>query len=269
MNSEPAYKLNHELLEQMAVLDSLQQLEENSQAISKNYNSNKVRDKTNSEKENASALFLFDPNTANEDEFLKLGFKDWQVKNIIKYRQKGGRFRKPEDIKKIYGVSEKQYQTILPFIKIAFTDDEKPEINQKEKASTPIVMLDLNACDSMQLIQLPAIGPWFANKIIRYRNRLGGFYSIQQLMEIKGFRQGMLDTIAPLIMIDPVTIQQLNINSAEIKELGTHPYIGYNSARILVNFRVQHGPYTSWKDVEKVMGLPADFKEKLLPYISF
>ena len=269
INEKPSAKPNNALLKQLALLDSIQEPEPNSQSRTKKYVINHGNSLTNKGSEPRVELFFFDPNTINEAEFFRLGFKNWQVKNIVKYRQKGGRFNKPEDLKKIYGITEKQYQVWEPYIKIIQITEVEPETNPREKTKASNKRIELNSCDSIQLLRLPGIGPWFASKIIRYRYRLGGFYKIDQLLEVKGIRSSLVDSLTPLLEINPSAIKQIKINLAEIKDLGTHPYIGYSSAKILINYRNQHGPFGSWVDMEKIIGLAPDFKEKLQPYISF
>ena len=137
-------------------------------------------------------LASFNPNTADSITFRHLGLPAWMTKNILHYRAKGGKFRKTEDFKKIYGMTEDQYSVLSPYIHIPPEDTVRhtpqlyitetvPVENIKYKTGT---ILDLNCADTTELKKIPGIGSGIARLIVGYRQRLGGFYQIEQLKDI-------------------------------------------------------------------------------------
>jgi len=162
--------------------------------------------------------FRFDPNTATLDELMRLGFSEKQAQSILNYREKGGRFRRPEDFAKSYVVADSVFERLRPYIDIP--------------------RLDINRADSAAFTSLPGIGPYFAGKIVQYRAQLGGFSYKEQLMEIYRFDSEKYDGLSDLISCSaPKPYGLWSLPEAELKE---HPYIR-NSAHGIVIYR-EHNP---------------------------
>ena len=144
-------------------------------------------------------LFPFDPNTADSTQLLRLGLQPWQVRNIYKYRAAGGVYRKPRDFARLYGLTLKQYRRLEPYIRIKEEDMPADNyfyayepIEERDTVRYPIKIqsderIVLNRADTTTLRKVPGIGSHFARKIVEYRRRLGGFYRVQQLLEIEDF----------------------------------------------------------------------------------
>ena len=175
--------------------------------------------------------FRFDPNTADEDTFCRLGFSPKQARSIISYRQKGGRFRRKEDFARSYVVSDSIYRRLEPYIDIP--------------------LLDLNLADSAALDALPGIGGWFALKIMEHRERLKGYSYKEQLMDIWKFDSQKYDALADLVVVNPENITPYPLWTYPADSLRKHPYIrNYETARAIVLYR-ETTPQTEWS-VEKL-----------------
>lgn len=221
-----------------------------------------------------SLVFEFDPNTLSEDGWKKLGVSDRTIKTIQKYISKGGRFRNPEDIERIYGLRKEQYQRLLPFVRIKVTDLEKkrnddvyskPSYSKTDHHAPSI--LDINTADTSLLIALPGIGSKLANRIILFRDKLGGFHSIEQIKEIYGLPDSTFQKIKPFMQCNPGGIQQININTIDVIALKSHPYIKWNIANAIINYRQQHGNYKEVDDLLKIDIISSDVLQKMMPYI--
>jgi len=116
---------------------------------------------------------------------------------------------------------------------------------------------------------LHGIGPTFANRIVRYRNRLGGFVSKEQLLEVYGFTPELLDHIAPHLHIEADSLRRIPVNSIPLKQLVKHPYIEYYQARDIVNLRQRGVCFSSVDDLRAVPSMADSTLERLLPYLSF
>ena len=162
--------------------------------------------------------FRFNPNTASLDELMRLGFSEKQAQSIINYREAGGRFRRKEDFAKSYVVADSVFERLEPYIDIP--------------------KLDINKADSAALTTLPGIGPFYAGKIVEYRNKLCGYSNKEQLLEIYRFDREKYDGLADLITCSKPT--PYPIWSLSEEELRQHPYIK-NSAHGIVLYR-QHNP---------------------------
>ncbi|MDD3038471.1 helix-hairpin-helix domain-containing protein [Bacteroides sp.] len=217
-------------------------------------------------------LSTFDPNTADSITFLTLGLPSWMAKNILHYREKQGKFSHPEDFRKIYGLTEEQYQMLLPYIhitqKITPKDTTQLLMVQKVQRDTlfkyqPGTIIDLNQADTTELKKIPGIGSGIARMIVNYRNRLGAFYRIEQLQDI----HLKVEKLRPWFSIDTTLIRCININKASTEQMMRHPYINYYQAKVINEHRKKKGPLKSLKELTLYEEFtPADF-ERLSPYI--
>jgi competence ComEA-like helix-hairpin-helix protein len=207
------------------------------------------------------SLFYFDPNTTSSENWEKLGLTKKQINTIENFRDKGGVFYKPEDFKKIYGINDNIYNKLAPYIKI----------KSKSISPTKIVktqLIDINTASYEELIRIKGIGDYLAKNIIWYRNKLGGYIKKEQLLEIKNFRETSFEQIKTNITVDASKIKKININFSEIKDLVKHPYLNYNQAKAIVNYRTRNGAYQTVSVLEEKKILPHDTYKKIKKYLS-
>ena len=220
-------------------------------------------------------LAPFDPNTTDSVSFLNLGLPPWMAKNILRYRAHGGVFRKPEDFKKIYGLTEEQYAVLLPYINIAkpfsrrdtirlYTEQEKPDTMKLYKYP-PGTVVDLNRADTAELKKIPGIGSGIARMIVSYRRQLGGFYAINQLKEI----HLATEELRSWLTVSPDAIQRLNLNRASIERLKAHPYINFYQAKVIVEYRKKKGSLKSLKQFSLYEEFSPEDMERIGHYVCF
>ena len=218
-------------------------------------------------------LFYFDPNKLDEAGWKKLGVKGKAIQTIQKYLSKGGKFYKPEDIGKIWGLSPELVERITPYVKIAQADEPaykqylKPSYEKKEYKKE-IIPIDINTADTAAFISLPGIGNKLANRIISFRNKLGGFYKIEQVGETFLLPDSTFQKIKPRLIITNTTVKQININTATIDELKAHPYIRYYVGNAIIQYRTQHGNFSSIDDIKKIALVTDDIFNKAAPYLK-
>jgi competence protein ComEA len=221
---------------------------------------------------NPSQLFKFDPNHLPEKDWLRLGLNKKQISMIKNFEKKGGRFYQKEDLKKIYSIKSSDYQRLESYITITTSSSSEEKIKYAEYKSTykekKIIVVDVNVADSSQLVLLNGIGPAFAKRIIKYRDRLGGFYNKEQLREIYGMDSSLYERIDKNILVNSEYIQKLNINSVTFDELKTHPYLNFNLANAIVNYRKQHGDFQDINDLKKIVIMNEDVFIKLQAYLT-
>ena len=218
--------------------------------------------------ENKLNPFYFNPNGLPAEKWKELGFDDKQIRIIKNFEAKGGKFYKKEDLKKIYGISESEYAVLEPYIQISdeHKKDRKEFTHNKSDKNTEVI--ELNSADTNGLKKLKGIGSWYAKKIIAYRNRLGGFYKKEQLLEVKGIDSSKYAGFADFVSINKFLIKTININTATFDELRLHPYLSYNIANSLINIRKVHGKFNTVADIKKSALITANIYEKIFPYLS-
>lgn len=220
--------------------------------------------------------FMFDPNMLDEKSWRKLGLSDKQIKVIYKYESKGGKFNSKEDLKKMYSISAEQYLKLEPYIRIVNPPSFEKKSRKisfinaaREKQNTEVVMVEINSADSAMLTAIRGIGPAFASRIIRYRNRLGGFYKKEQLKEVYGLDSAKFQQISDQIVLNSKLISRIDLNSATFEQLKKHPYLTYKQMNAILQYRRQHGPFGSIDELNKVALLNEEIIRKIEPYISF
>lgn len=224
----------------------------------------------------SARLFDFDPNTADSTQLLALGLRPWQVRNIYKYRAKGGVYRHPNDFARLYGLTRKDFLRLLPHIKIssdylpASTLAESPPAFTQDtlkypRKIQPLERVDLNKADTAQLRHVPGIGSYFARQIVNYRRHLGGFHSIQQLREIEDFPEKSLS----YFILPDDDVARLDINTATLSQLSRHPYITYTQARDIVDYRRLRGPIHTLDDLRLLKSFTPQALRRVEPYLKF
>lgn len=214
-----------------------------------------------------SNLKAFDPNTLTADQWIQFGLSEKQSNSVLNYLKKGGRFRTKKDLLKIYGMNEKLFATLLPFI--ALPDSliyQRNAIRSYERKK--FEPLDINKADSIQLEKLKGIGPTLAGRIIKYRDKLGGFVMIEQLREVYGVNDTLFDFVRDQITLQSIEVRQLNLNTDSFPEFSAHPYIGRKLAGMILNYRKQHQRYESADELKNLPLLTDEIFRKLAPYLK-
>ena len=229
-------------------------------------------------------LFPFDPNTADSATFVSLGLRPKTAAIIIHYRNAGGFFRVPDDMAQIYTLSQKDFLRLKPYIRISpksqrvskrYQSSEKHKDTVAEQTfERPVYVsyklqrgqtVDINIADSVMLQKIPGIGPYYARKIIRYRDRLGGFVSVSQIKEI----QGLPADVEQWLSLSCCAIEKLKINHSTFGKLLRHPYLDYKQVVALFNFRKTHGDIHSFEDLKNCSEFSSSDFSRLKPYIDF
>jgi len=247
--------------------------EENKSHI-KNSNNSDIKKEWSNNKSN-NQLFVFNPNTVTEEDAQKLGFSKKLSGTLINFRNKGGKFFKSEDLKKLYGMSPKFFEELKSYILIPNSKKEfkrdsvfasKPRSYEKKTFTKELV--ELNTADSLSIVFLKGIGPGFTKRIIKYRTMLGGFHSVNQLKDVYGMNDSLFLLLSAQIKLDANALTKIPINAIDFNSLRKHPYFNFQSAQAVVNFRLKHGKLTE-ADM-KGLGIFSEEKLRLiLPYLNY
>lgn len=219
--------------------------------------------------------FTFDPNTADSTTLLRLGLRPWQVRNIYRYRAHGGIYRTSSDFARLYGLTQKQFRELEPYIRIS--DDYKPAANivKKEQIGHDTIAfptkmksnerIALNTADTNQLKRIPGIGSYYARIIYQYGERLGGYVSIDQLDEIEDIPL----EIKQYLIISKPTTRKMNINQLTLNQLKRHPYMGFYRAKAITDYKRIHGDIHSLNELRLNKDFTNETIQRLLPYIEY
>ena len=233
----------------------------------------------------------FDPNTVDSSTLVSFGLTPRQARTFVRYREAGAVFRTPESIGRVYGLSDEDLARLLPYVRIgreyAATPvplvrrdyphhSSKPHIPDTTKAEwkrhfpekfSKLTKVDPNTADTTLLQRIPGIGTWISRSIVDHRDKLGGYHSADQLLEVKYFPPELLEWFE--VKNTDVEIRKININTASFNTLRSHPYIRYEQARDLQRYIRLYGNIADMT----ALGRTSIFTEKeltrLVPYIEF
>ena len=217
--------------------------------------------------------FEFNPNTLDEEGFKKLGLPMWTIQTIMKYRNSGGKFYKPDDFARIYNLDAEDYERLKSYIRIPAQPEKhaeslKPQFEKGKDVSKNIPVIEINMADSLLLQELPGIGPVYARRIIKYRQRLGGFVNAEQLLEVYGMDTNRLSKIKPFVRIDTAYIRRIDLNHASFKDILRHPYMEYYLAKAIVNYRDKNNGFRNVNELRQINLIYDDLYYRIRPYFE-
>jgi len=232
--------------------------------------------------------FVFDPNVLSKDSLELLGIPSFLVNRMVNYRNAGGRFKAAEDLQKIYDFPDSLFIQLRPYVAIASPLEDKPVfrtskenyattpsrkvVKESIKTADPIrkpLMIDINGADTSELKLLYGIGTTYSNRIVKYRELLGGYITVDQLTEVYGITDSLYQQIVPFVTVADSSIRKLAINLASFKEVNAHPYISYEQTKDIFNQKSKVGKYQGAADLVKLRSFDSLQVEKLIPYIDF
>ena len=229
---------------------------------------------------NWSLQGAFNPNNATDQDWLSRGLSEKQVRSINKYCSKGARFYSLEDLKKVYVLSDEWVDFfaddfVFPIPERKEQSKPRQKEDRLERDETIIdkafereqQRVNINIADTTALMEIRGIGSYYANKLVNYRNALGGFHDMTQFKELYNIREETLLILENSTFIDRNQLQCLPINSASAEELAQHPYLSRNQSKALVAFRTEHGAFQVEQDLLKCVVISEELLEKIRPYL--
>lgn len=235
----------------------------------------KIRKSHTPKNEISAVLQPFDPNTADSVLLRQLGLPVYIVRNILKYRAKGGVFRSPESFSRIYGLKEEVYQKLKPYITIAplvSVSHVRTDTFRQLKDKIPYVpkykegtIVDLNKADTSILKRIPGIGSTLARMIVVYRQRLGGFYDVSQLQEVP--HVGV--ELNKWFVVTPAGLHKIQVNSASLDKLRSHPYMDFYKAKAIMEYRRKRGKIKGLSQLSMFEEFTEKDLKRLSPYLTF
>lgn len=255
-----------------------------------------VYDLDESVKSTHTRLFAFDPNTADSLTLIELGLKPWQVRNMMKYRAKGGRYRQPDDLRKLYGMTDSTFAALRPYIRIDSTAwvarRDNLRLLRHERDSLRHVadslrrdsiftargyrvkkdtIIELNNTDTAALQYIRGIGPTVARHIVRYGQQLGGYISPEQIREIQALRDYKVpfDSVIPHLTAERDSVTRMRVNYMGVERMQRHPYLSFTQAKAIYELRRNKFYLKSIDELRSLPCLTEEDIKRLEPYLSF
>lgn len=243
-----------------------------------------------------SHLFYFDPNTADSLTLIELGLHPWQVKNMMRYRAKGGRFKKPQDFRRLYGLSDSAYNALRPYIRIDSTQwvahrdsmrilrherDSLKKVNHELRRDSIYAargyrvkkdtIIELNSTDVETLEYIRGVGPNIARHIVRFGKELGGYVSPEQIRDIQALQDyhAPFDTIIPHLRAEKDSVTRMRVNYIGVEQMRKHPYIGFTKAKAIYELRRNKFKLKSIDELRELPCITDEDIKRLRPYLSF
>ncbi len=221
-----------------------------------------------------TALFRFDPNTIDLEGWIRLGLKPKTAQTILNYRNKGGKFRTPDDLRKIWGIAKTEAERLIPYAMVttgpdAFQYTQKNRVINAQPGKTGVVSpIDINIASLAEWEQLPGIGEVLANRILNYREKANGFSGIGQVKKVYGISDSVFGLILPFLQVNPATLKKLNLNTVTHGALAERTGISTEVARAIIVFRQQYGPYGSVEDLQKIVFISDSLLARIRPFVT-
>lgn len=229
------------------------------------------KEKKKSKKRNSTSKFKkltqkLDPNEFSLDDWMRMGLSKKQADIVLNFSVRG--LKSNDDLKKIFVFPEKLFDLIKDSLVYPVQKDYQLSKDRFEEKPILKLVVEINSATQVDLEKIPGIGPYFADKIIEYRIKLGGFVSKNQLLEIWKFDTEKLSSIDKYIILDDSFITKINVNSISFDDLKDHPYFSYKVANSIVKMREVSGSYENVNEIGKSMLINDELLDKLTPYIS-
>jgi len=199
---------------------------------------------------------IFDPNNLSVEDWRSLGFTDDQIRTIKNYEEKGGTFRRREDLKKIFTISEYEYEVIEPYIVIPNEDN-----------TISLSSVELNSCSSNELIKSLQLSQSLAERTVKFRELLGGFHDKEQMKEVYGLSNETYEIISEYLSVNIDLIRKIDINNIEFKELIAHPYFDYQLTKSIIDVRNKIGKFDNIVDLKRIEGISDSTYNKVSYYL--
>jgi len=224
-----------------------------------------------------SKLYPFNPNFISDYKGYKLGMTVAEIDRLLSFRKQNKFVNSAEEFQKVTQVSDSLLVVIAPYFKFpdwvkqktkwkTFPNSNYYSFVKKEK----IVVIDINIATSEELVKVYGVGEVIAQRILNYKESLGGFVAMEQLNEVWGVSPEVVTNLNKQFKVISLSgIKKVDINNASIKELAQFPYFKYALAKQIVIYRSMNGTIASIDDLIKIKSFPVDKAKIIGLYLNF
>lgn len=208
----------------------------------------------------------FNPNNYSLSDWMNLGLSEKQSVVVLKFTSRG--IYSEQDLKRIFVIPDILFELIRDSVVYPERFQNSPNQESFKKQAKQITLINLNTADTTEFIKIYGVGAFYAKQIIRYREKLGGFFKKEQLFEVWKMTTEAYDKIKDHVFISEKDVKRININSVTIEELKVHPYLKWNQANSIVKMRIQRNGFKNIEEIKESVLIDSETYEKLFPYLS-
>ena len=208
----------------------------------------------------------FNPNTYTLSDWMNLGLSEKQSVVVLKFTSRG--IYSEEDLKRIFVIPEVLFELIRDSVVYPERFQNTPNQELFKKQAKQITLINLNTADTTEFMKIYGVGAFYAKQIIRYREKLGGFFKKEQLFEVWKMTTEAYGKIKDHVFISEKDVKRININSVTIEELKVHPYLKWNQANSIIKMRIQRNGFKNIEEIKESVLIDSETYEKLFPYLS-
>jgi competence protein ComEA len=203
--------------------------------------------------EREEAFFGFNPNEISKSDWVSLGLSPYQADGVMRFKNRIGGFKSKRDLERVYVLPEGWFARHKADIELPddkphrakpqYTDYKSKTTSQfaqefpTKAAETKVALVELNAADSLDLMDIRGVGAKSARQIIRYREALGGFRTLDQLTEIRYLHPNVLQKLMETVRVDSSLVRPMNLNEVTVDDLAKHPYLSWKMAQSIIDMR--------------------------------
>ena len=208
----------------------------------------------------------FNPNNYSLSDWMNLGLSEKQSMVVLKFSSRG--IYSEQDLKRIFVIPDVLFELIRDSVVYPERFQNSPNQESFKKQAKQITLINLNTADTTEFMKIYGIGAFYAKQIIRYREKLGGYFTKEQLFEVWKMTNEAYDKIKDHVFISEKDVKRININSVTIEELKVHPYLKWNQANSIVKMRIQRNGFKNIEEIKESVLIDSETYEKLFPYLS-
>lgn len=208
----------------------------------------------------------FNPNNYSLSDWMNLGLSEKQSVVVLKFTSRG--IYSEQDLKRIFVIPDILFELIRDSVVYPERFQNSPNQESFKKQAKQITLINLNTADTTEFMKIYGIGAFYAKQIIRYREKLGGYITKEQLFEVWKMTPEAYDKIKDHVFISEKDVKRININSVTIEELKVHPYLKWNQANSIVKMRIQRNGFKNIEEIKESVLIDSETYEKLFPYLS-
>ena len=222
--------------------------------------------------EDIYVIYPFNPNYISDEKGYTLGLSTEELDRLFAFREKGRFVNSAEAFQEVTGISDSLLEAIAPYFKFPQWKEWKTSSTKKNKSNLPkeiFTIKDLNAASAEDLKKINGIGETLSARIIKFRDRLGGFLVNEQLYDVYGLAPEVVDKVlGQYKVLQPPTIQKIPINTATVDQLAQLVYIDYNLAKQIVQYREENGAFASLDELTDVTSFPKERIDRIKLYLA-
>ncbi|WP_318309915.1 ComEA family DNA-binding protein [Flagellimonas crocea] len=220
--------------------------------------------------EAASKIYPFNPNYISDYRGYSLGLSTVELDKLFGYREQGNFVNSASEFQKVTGISDSLLNALSPYFKFPdWTHKNQNPRKTESKTVEKTVVKDLNGATAEDLEAIYGIGKTLSARIIKFRDRLGGFLANEQLYDVYGLEPEVVEkTLLKFQVLKTPSVEKININKASVDELSRLVYIPKTLAYNMISYRNQNGPFETFEDLKKVDTFPSEKLDRIALYLS-